>query len=105
MFFFIGGIQPKETTIDNNPRLCPSCGLNRAYYKRIDHYLSLFFIPILPVKKGGVFLKCDGCGSMPDEFTDTTHPVCKGNQKIACNNCGKGIKSDFKYCPFCGKLL
>jgi len=103
--FFIGGIQPKETIIDNNPRPCPSCGLNQAYYKRIDHYLSLFFIPLLPVKKGEVFLQCNRCGGVSDEFSGNMHSFIKGTQKQPCSNCGKEIKSDFKYCPFCGKLL
>jgi len=31
--FLIIGISPKTITIDNNPRICPFCGLAQAYYK------------------------------------------------------------------------
>jgi hypothetical protein len=42
----IAGVLPKIKVLDQNPRRCPVCGLNQAYSKRTDHYLSLFFIPI-----------------------------------------------------------
>ncbi len=105
MFFFIGGIQPREITIDKNPRLCPSCGLTRAYFKRIDHYLSLFFIPVIPVKRGHTFLKCESCGDVSNESISNGHPVIKENRKRSCGNCGRAVDPNFKYCPFCGKLL
>jgi hypothetical protein len=47
---FIAGVSPKIKVLDQNPRRCPVCGLHQAYNKRMDHYLSLFFIPILRVK-------------------------------------------------------
>jgi hypothetical protein len=62
MFFFIGGIQPKTIDLDNQPRMCPSCGLYQARLKRVDQYLSAFFIPVLRVKKGDPFLLCERCG-------------------------------------------
>ena len=43
---FIAGISPKTKILDQNPRRCPLCGLHQAYYKRMDYYLSLFFIPL-----------------------------------------------------------
>ncbi len=52
MFFFIGGVQPKTITLDDSRRLCPACGLAQARLKRTDQYLSLFFIPLFPVKRG-----------------------------------------------------
>jgi uncharacterized C2H2 Zn-finger protein len=58
---FIAGIFPKTKTLDQNPHRCPVCGLHPAYYKRMDHYFSLFFIPILRVKKGEPFIMCDRC--------------------------------------------
>jgi hypothetical protein len=59
MFFFIGGVQPRTVIVDETPRLCPQCGLAQARLKRIDHYLSLFFIPLIPIKRGPVLLVCD----------------------------------------------
>jgi hypothetical protein len=31
---FIAGVSPKIKVLDQNPRRCPVCGLNQAYYKR-----------------------------------------------------------------------
>ncbi|MEZ4528970.1 MAG: zinc ribbon domain-containing protein [Desulfobacterales bacterium] len=58
---FIGGVSPKIKIIDEKPVICPVCGLARAYYKRVDHYLNLFFIPLFRVKKGEPFLMCERC--------------------------------------------
>jgi len=98
MFFFIGGIQPKTINIDKKPVLCPSCGLLRARYKRVDHYLSLFFIPVIPVKRGEPFLYCDRCGEQSgNDYINSRDRYCK--------NCGRKLESDFTYCPFCGKSI
>jgi len=102
MFFFIGGIQPRITFADKEPVLCPSCGLLRARYKRVDHYISLFFIPLFPIKRGDTFLFCDRCGlQTPGVVTGNLY----GYGQLICKNCGSNIKKDFIYCPFCGKSL
>jgi predicted RNA-binding Zn-ribbon protein involved in translation (DUF1610 family) len=102
MFFFIGGIQPRITFVDKQPVLCPSCGLLRARYKRVDHYISLFFIPVFPIKRGDPFLFCDRCGlQTPGVVTGNLY----GHDQPLCKNCGSTIKKDFIYCPFCGKSL
>ena len=101
MFFFIGGIQPKTIDIDEKPVLCPSCGLLRARYKRVDHYFSLFFIPLIPVKKGEPFLYCESCGLQSrGKFGNGYSNVIR-----SCKNCGRKLESGFMYCPFCGKPL
>jgi hypothetical protein len=61
MFFFIAGISPKTKIIDEKPGRCPACGLHQAYQKRIDHYLSVFFIPLIRVKEGEPFIICERC--------------------------------------------
>ena len=62
MFFVIGGISPKIKVIDDKPMLCPVCGLAQAYFKRIDYYLNLFFIPILIM----------GCVNIPKNVSPVT---------------------------------
>jgi len=101
---FIAGVSPRVKVLDQNPRRCSVCGLNQAYYKRIDHYLSLFFIPILRVKKGQPFLACDSCEQMghtsgPD-FTRHS-----SDDRRTCRYCGQGVTGDFKFCPYCGKRI
>lgn len=97
MFFFIGGIQPKTRRISSNPRPCPSCGYHAAYFKRIDSCLSLFFIPIFPVKRGDTVLICERCGAIFDEKGRTT------TDDTRCRYCGRNLSEDFTFCPHCGK--
>jgi len=97
MFFFIGGIQPRTRRISNDPRPCPSCGYQTAYLKRVDNYLSLFFIPIFPVKRGDTVLICERCGAIFDEKSRTT------TGSFRCRYCGRKLSEDFIFCPYCGK--
>jgi len=101
---FIAGVAPKIKILDQNPRRCPVCGLNQAHYKRIDHYLSIFFIPILRVKKGEAFIMCDRCEKTFHDFgSDFTRPQQEGAG--ICRSCGKTLDKDFKYCPGCGRRI
>ncbi len=103
MFFLIGGIQPKTVTLDDSPRICPECGLAQARLKRVDHYLSLFFIPLFPVKKGASVLICDRCGAVspPNGDFGTLREAGGGR----CPRCGYSVDRDFRYCPACGTRI
>ncbi len=90
--FFIAGVQPKTKTLDKNARTCPDCGLKTAHYQRTDHYVSLFFIPLLRVKRGLPVLQCDGCRQTSKPFSDRR-----------CQGCHRVMELDFKYCPYCGE--
>jgi RNA polymerase subunit RPABC4/transcription elongation factor Spt4 len=103
-FFFIGGIQPKTVIVDRQPRACPACGHVEVYLKRVDHYMSLFFIPLFPVKRGTPFLLCENCNTVIDEHsprTDFGQPPAKN----ICASCGRAVEGDFTYCPYCGRKL
>lgn len=104
MFFFIGGVQPKTITLDDSRRLCPACGLAQARLKRIDHYLSLFFIPLFLVKRGEPVVICDRCSavSSPDRGVE---PPPTGFDRTRCSQCGYSLTPTFQYCPQCGKKL
>lgn len=104
-FFFIGGIQPKTIDLEEGSRICPICGLSRAKLRRVDHYLSLFFIPLFPVKKGEPVLICDRCGVVGDDtYYRSPSDYLKVTKKdLICQYCGKSIAPDFRYCPFCGR--
>jgi len=106
MFFFIGGIQPKTVDIDKKSSICFSCGFQQVRLKRIDQYISIFFLPVLRIKKGEPFLMCDRCGSISSDETgkDFFH-IPKEDIPIRCRYCGKNINPDFHFCPFCGKSL
>ena len=102
--FLIAGVSPKTKILDQNPRQCPVCGLARAYFKRVDHYFSLFFIPVIRVKKGEPFIMCERCERAVHEFENDYSR--KGDQRgVRCHNCGRESSKDFKFCPYCGKPL
>jgi RNA polymerase subunit RPABC4/transcription elongation factor Spt4 len=104
MFFFIGGVQPKTVRLDKRSRLCPRCGHNELYLQRVDHYLSLFFIPLFPVKKGIPVLSCDNCHSVFDqEGKAAREPFTVTLRK--CPYCGRQLETDFEFCPYCGKKV
>lgn len=103
MFFFIGGIQPKTVIVDRQFRACSVCGHHEVYLKRVDQYLSLFFIPLFPVKKGNPFLSCENCKTV---FDEQGLPMdSEGTKQKKCPRCGREIASDFNFCPYCGKAM
>jgi RNA polymerase subunit RPABC4/transcription elongation factor Spt4 len=104
MFFFIGGIQPKTVLIDKQARSCSRCGHVEVYLKRVDHYLSLFFIPLFPVKKGAPFLICENCKTVLDERGYSMDAEQAFGPR-RCPHCGRHIDPDFTFCPYCGKAL
>lgn len=103
MFFLIGGVQPRTVLIETQARVCPFCGYSELEKKRVDHYLSLFFIPLFPVKKGVPFLVCSKCQGISEEDEMTGMQMSKQYKK--CKNCGRFVQLDFSFCPYCGKLL
>jgi RNA polymerase subunit RPABC4/transcription elongation factor Spt4 len=101
MFFFIAGVQPRTKTLEGEARACPACGRISLRRRRVDHVLSLFFIPLFPVKRGAPFLACGNCGAIFDE------DGCRWTQGPSpgagiCRFCGRMLDRDFSYCPYCG---
>ena len=104
MFFLIGGVQPKTVTLDETLRICPACGLAQAGLKRVDHYLSLFFIPLFRVKKGDPVLICDRCGAISSRGGDFREASPEAH-KDGCPQCGYPVDRNFHYCPSCGRRI
>jgi hypothetical protein len=100
----IAGVSPKTKILDQNPRRCPLCGLHQSYFKRVDHYLSFFFIPLLRVKKGNPFIMCDRCQKTVPEFEPDISQQT-GDRPKTCHYCKMSLDRDFKYCPYCGKRI
>lgn len=104
MCFVIAGVQPRTRTIDQTPRRCPRCGSHQAVTQQVDHYFSLFFIPLLRIKQGDPFLYCQHCQLQVDSMgVETGPPPTDGPQKPLCRQCGRTLVSDFRYCPYCGR--
>ncbi len=100
-FVFVGGVQPRRVTVDPTPRRCPRCGLHTATVQRIDHYLSLFFIPLLRVKTGEDMLVCSRCGEAPA----APGPEPAAAAPRFCRFCREAFPTDFVYCPRCGRRM
>ncbi len=101
-FVFIGGIQPRRVTVDPAPRRCPRCGRLTATLQRIDHYLSLFFIPLLRVKRGEDTLVCSRCGEAPAAGSG---PEPDATAARFCRFCREPFPADYVYCPRCGRRM
>jgi RNA polymerase subunit RPABC4/transcription elongation factor Spt4 len=104
MFFFIGGVQPKTVTLTKVTRVCTVCGHPEISQKRVDHYLSLFFIPLFPVKKGSPFWVCGNCETVYDD-SGTPLSSQQPDGRKTCPHCGRSVFSDYTFCPYCGKTL
>lgn len=102
--FLIAGVTPKTKIIDGRLRLCPVCGLARASVERVDHYFSLFFIPVLRVKTGEPFVVCRRCERQVDTV-GSPGGVSTPERSRACVSCGSSLEKGFRYCPRCGKPI
>jgi len=102
MFFFIGGITPRITVLDDRPVLCPVCGLAQARYRRVDYYLNLFFIPLFRVRKGEPFLMCDHCEQSVQDMGEDYHRMMR-KEGADCPRCGRRLHPGFRFCPYCGR--
>jgi predicted RNA-binding Zn-ribbon protein involved in translation (DUF1610 family) len=105
MFFVIGGITPKTKRLDDQPIRCPNCGLSQAYRTRVDHWLHLFFLPVLPVKRGDEFLFCERCNAPVDKRGGGGGMPLRADGRRRCPSCGKEMERAFRFCPHCGQRL
>jgi hypothetical protein len=103
MFFVIAGIQPKTRTLDHLPQRCPRCGLHQAYTRQVDQYLSLFFIPLVRVRRGEPFLFCLRCNLPVGKDSGDRRDAPGAPQKHACSRCGRAVQAQYAYCPHCGQ--
>ncbi|HSR11052.1 MAG TPA: zinc ribbon domain-containing protein [Thermodesulfobacteriota bacterium] len=91
--------------MEDHARPCPRCGTPTARLVRVDHYVSLFFIPLFPVKRGEPHLECERCGGVFDpEGRSYSEPFTSGGFQ-GCPRCGRPLERDFQFCPYCGQRL
>jgi RNA polymerase subunit RPABC4/transcription elongation factor Spt4 len=102
MFFLVAGVQPRTRTVDPTPRHCQQCGLHQVELRQVDHYISLFFIPLFRVKQGKPFLYCRRCERITTDGREAPPFVQAGAPPRMCRQCGRQFEKGFNYCPNCG---
>ena len=105
MFFSIGGIQPRTVRLEKQSRACPVCSHFNVYLERTDRYISLFFIPIIPVKRGTPYVICENCRTILDNGFSVHGRGAGENDIHCCSACWKTLDPKFSYCPYCGKNI
>jgi len=102
MFFFIGGVQPRTVTLPGDPRPCPNCGQVQVRRRRVDNYLSFFFIPLIRIRAGVPFRECGHCRAVFDE-DGSERPSEHTEPLHLCRTCHKPLDPAFAFCPYCGR--
>lgn len=128
VFFFIGGVAPRAVSRALRGARCPSCGgANSLVERRVDHMLSVFFIPIFPVSRGAPILACSSCGwsdtrmgedrggvppptppghpvgGVPAQPRRLMPPAPRQHHLEQCPSCSRTVEDPaFRFCPFCG---
>ena len=124
MLFFIGGLQPRREVLEAGPFGCPRCGRKSARIEQVRSYLSLFFVPLVPVRRGEPYLVCADCGAaaplgsggpagFPEAYDPETYEGLdeelderlEDTGPLTCSECGMPIEPEFDYCPYCGRKL
>ena len=72
-------------TRDTGNFYCPGCGINRTYrYRTRRPFLTLYFVPTIPVGPAEPFVQCDGCRASWDvgvlQMSRETHEAAKLEQ-------------------------
>ena len=59
---FIAGTFEWATTLEQGEFLCPKCGTNKTYQRKVGRtFVTLYFVPILPIGRLREFVLCRGC--------------------------------------------
>ena len=72
--FFIAGIKDRRSTVDTGRFRCPNEGGERRYeHVRIRRWVTLFFIPLIPLGSKGEHVRCQSCGTVYPPSTLQAH--------------------------------
>ena len=59
---FIAGTFDWASTLEQGEFLCPKCGTNKTYQRKVARtFVTLYFIPIIPISGLHEFVICRGC--------------------------------------------
>lgn len=59
---FIAGTFDWASTLEQGEFLCPKCGTNKTYQRKVARtFVTLYFVPVLPISGLHEFVICRGC--------------------------------------------
>lgn len=128
--FFIGifGVENKQKEIKDLDQIeCSNCGVKtKGKLIKIYEYFHIFLIPLFRWNER-YYIICKRCNSIYEISKEKGKSIEKGEDlalekedmrvvqegkrygknalERRCPNCGKVLKEDYEYCPYCGKKL
>lgn len=74
--FFIVGLTTRVSTVDSGMFRCPNEGGERPYRQlRARRWLTVFFLPLVPLGTQGEEVRCDSCGARYGRDAVARHPA------------------------------
>lgn len=65
--FFIAGLTTRNRTVDEGTFFCPNEGGQRRYgHVAARRWITLFFIPLIPLGTHAEWVQCHSCGATYD---------------------------------------
>jgi hypothetical protein len=62
--FFIVGLRMRHSTVDRGTFGCPNERGDRPYDRvRARRWFTVFFLPLIPLGRGGEWVRCRSCGA------------------------------------------
>jgi hypothetical protein len=98
MWIFIAGMKDVERDLGAGSFHCPQCRADTPCTRRkVSRYLTLFFIPLIPLGDRGEVVRCDRCGS-----SFGAPPADDRGDVWRCARCGNVNPVDRSACVACG---
>ncbi|WOG99163.1 hypothetical protein DCAR_0518511 [Daucus carota subsp. sativus] len=98
-FFFAGGVENQvRQVVKSGAGKCLNC---RSPSDLVDYdkVLKLFFVPVWRWPEKDQLMHCNNCNLFFPP-SPRLHDV-----DLRCQICGRGVESQFSFCPFCGSSL
>jgi hypothetical protein len=79
----IFGYRARTSTLGRGTFHCPGCGTSRTYsHQKVQRWITLYFIPVLPLDELARYLHCDGCGKQWDQELRSRKAVAMSVEQV-----------------------
>jgi hypothetical protein len=104
MWFIIAGTKSVERTIASGSFFCPCCEAETPFVRRkVTNYLTLFFIPLIPLGQAGQVVRCERCVTSFDAGILGSRPAQHQLQPAPwrCQQCHNMNPHEYTACVSC----